>query len=71
MRVIIMKVILNVGYNRYLMDVTDAAKVMELLGKGVVMKAVYDETAQTYTFRPEEHQSEIAITTPPYPIEGV
>ena len=41
MRSIIMNVILNIDYTRYVLSVEDAAKVMKILSGSTIVRAVY------------------------------
>lgn len=50
MRSIIMNVILNVDYTRYVLSVEDAAKVMKILSGSTVVRAVYGTEED-----PEDH----------------
>lgn len=61
MRSIIMKVFLNVDYNRFEMSIEDAAKVMALLGNGRSVSAKYDAEANASHFQYDKTSARVSI----------
>lgn len=68
MRSIIMKVILNIDYNRFEMSIEDAAKVMALLGKGRSVSSKYDAEANASHFHYDKTNTRISIEESREPI---
>ena len=56
-----MNVILTIDYNRYVMGIEDAAKVMTILGKARCIVSRYDDDAGDSYYQYEDRQPHAAI----------